>query len=114
MIMGFDKDKMNKILKEIDELLKDYPASEIKAEIDKHFLYDISAYCQHCICKTCAIAEVNGGAPGCGDCFKCAKSGEYNYFCNSCKEYYNAHPSSGITQEYLYRKALEEKNENNN
>lgn len=37
-------------------------------------------FCYHCICKTCLLAEVNGGAPGCGDCYKCSREG-YNLFC---------------------------------
>ena len=45
-------------------------------------------YCNHCICKTCAIAYVNGGAEGCGDCDFC-KSHEYHWFNNECKDYYN-------------------------
>ena len=108
MISGLDRAKMDKIIKEIDELLELYTISEVKTEIDNHFMYDISGYCQHCICKTCAIAEVNGGAPGCGDCFKCAKDGKYSYFCNSCKEYYNTDEPSGLTHGYICRKLLEE------
>ena len=44
--------------------------------------------CEHCICKTCAIAKVNGGAPGCGDCDFC-KSDNYLGRCTNCGEYYN-------------------------
>lgn len=43
--------------------------------------------CDYCICKTCAIAYTNGGAPGCGDCERC-KSNAYNEKCNNCYEYY--------------------------
>lgn len=41
--------------------------------------------CYYCICKTCAIAEVNGGAPGCGNCKDC----DLMDGCRSCNEYYN-------------------------
>lgn len=27
--------------------------------------------CYYCICKTCAIAEINGGASGCGNYKDC-------------------------------------------
>ena len=108
MIRGIDRSKMDKIIKAINELLEFYTISEIKSEIDKYLMYDISPYCQHCICKTCAIAEVNGGAPGCGDCFKCAKDGTYSYFCNHCSEYYSPMPSQ-MPSDYLTNKALEER-----
>lgn len=42
--------------------------------------YSTKKFCYHCICKTCLLAEVNGGAPGCGDCYKCSNEG-YNLFC---------------------------------
>lgn len=68
--------------------------------------------CDYCICKTCAIAEVNGGAPGCGDCYNCMKK-DYRDMTNHCNEYYN--PKDGnISLSYLLRKAEEERNENNN
>ena len=41
--------------------------------------------CYYCICKTCAIAEVNGGAPGCGNCKDC----DLTDGCRSCNEYCN-------------------------
>lgn len=44
--------------------------------------------CHYCICKTCAIAEVNGGAPGCGNCEDC----DLIDGCRSCNEYYNPEP----------------------
>lgn len=43
--------------------------------------------CDHCICKTCAIAEINGGAPGCGDCYECMSQDFPNV--TQCGEYYN-------------------------
>lgn len=44
--------------------------------------------CNYCICKTCAIAEINGGAPGCGNCKDCNLIDG----CRSCNEYYNPEP----------------------
>lgn len=44
--------------------------------------------CHYCICKTCAIAEINGGAPGCGNCKNC----DLTDGCRSCNEYYNPTP----------------------
>lgn len=41
--------------------------------------------CNHCICKTCALAYENGGAEGCGNCLKC----DLMEGCTSCREYYN-------------------------
>lgn len=35
--------------------------------------------CNHYICKTCLIAEVNGGAPGCGDCYRCMNDKENDH-----------------------------------
>lgn len=49
-------------------------------EIQKELEHNIKKFCHHCICKTCLIAEVNGGAPGCGDCYKCSNEG-YKLFC---------------------------------
>lgn len=43
--------------------------------------------CNHCICKTCAIAYENGGAEGCGDCIKC-KEEKWDTV-NGCPMYYN-------------------------
>ena len=43
--------------------------------------------CDYCICKTCAIAYINGGAEGCGDCEYCREH-EYILFHNSCYDYY--------------------------
>ena len=45
--------------------------------------------CNYCICKTCAIAEINGGAPGCGNCKDC----DLIDGCRSCNEYYNPEPT---------------------
>lgn len=45
-------------------------------------------FCDYCICKTCAIAQKNGGAEGCGDCETCKKS-DHSLFSNGCKDYYN-------------------------
>lgn len=75
-------------------------------EIQKELEHDIKKFCNHCICKTCLIAEVNGGAPGCGDCYKCSNEG-YNLFCQSCRDYYNCDSPKGMNLNYLYRKAVE-------
>lgn len=75
-------------------------------EIQKELEYNIKKFCHHCICKTCLIAEVNGGAPGCGDCYKCSNEG-YNLFCQSCFEYYNCDSAKGMNLNYLFRKAVE-------
>ena len=61
--------------------------------------------CNHCICKTCAIAYVNGGAPGCGDCIKCIAN-DFDLQCKSCNDYYNSSPIS-VSQFYLINKADE-------
>lgn len=63
-------------------------------------------FCYHCICKTCLLAEVNGGAPGCGDCYKCSREG-YNLFCQSCFDYYNYDSAKGMSLNYCYQKAIE-------
>lgn len=63
--------------------------------------------CNHCICKTCLIAEVNGGAPGCGDCYKCLNN-DYEYYCNKCSEYYNTDSPKGLNLAYLLKKKKEE------
>lgn len=63
--------------------------------------------CDHCICKTCLIAEVNGGAPGCGDCYKCTDE-NFSLFCNSCHDYYNTDEPKGMSIGYICRKKLEE------
>ena len=44
--------------------------------------------CEHCICKTCAIAYINGGAEGCGDCKVC-KEINYKLRQTGCYDYYN-------------------------
>lgn len=43
--------------------------------------------CDYCICKTCAIAYVNSGAEGCGDCEKCKV--ENLTETKNCYSYYN-------------------------
>ena len=67
--------------------------------------------CNNCICKTCAIAEVNGGAPGCGDCYDCMNSGVYSNHCNSCMEYYNTDNAKGMSLNYLFGRAAEKEND---
>ena len=76
-----------------DELLKNPIVNEIirpcailspGAMISLHF----REKCNYCICKTCAIAEINGGAPGCGNCKDC----DLIDGCRSCNEYYNPEP----------------------
>lgn len=74
-------------------------------EIQQEHEYNVKKFCHHCICKTCLIAKVNGGAPGCGDCYKCSNEG-YNLFCQSCREYYNCDSAKGMNLDYLYRKAV--------
>lgn len=75
-------------------------------EIQKEYESNTKKFCHHCICKTCLIAEVNGGAPGCGDCYKCSNEG-YSLFCQSCRDYYNCDSAKGMSLTYLYRKAAE-------
>ena len=45
--------------------------------------------CNFCICKTCALAYYDGGAPGGGDCWMCEGLPEEKGV-TSCPEYYNA------------------------
>lgn len=78
-------------------------------EIQKEHERNIKKFCHHCICKTCLIAEVNGGAPGCGDCYKCQNEG-YKLFRQSCWDYYNCDSTKGMTLDYLYRKGVESGN----
>lgn len=59
--------------------------------------------CDNCICKTCLIAEINGGAPGCGDCYKCMNN-NYEYLCHNCSDYYNTDEPRGLRLFYLARK----------
>ena len=63
--------------------------------------------CEYCICKTCQIAYINGGAPGCGDCIECIQRNG-SHFHNNCTEYYNPKPPQ-ISFDYLVDKALEER-----
>lgn len=65
--------------------------------------------CNHCICKTCVIAAVNGGAPGCGDCIDCM-SRDYEFQCTHCNDYYNPTPVK-VSPSYLLDKAEEIKDE---
>lgn len=51
--------------------------------------------CNYCICKTCAVAQVNGGAPGCGDCKNC----DLTDGCRSCNDYYNIEPIKNLNKE---------------
>lgn len=68
--------------------------------------------CDHCICKTCLIAEVNGGAPGCGDCYRCMsdKDNEYPGQCTNCPDYYNTDTAKGMSLHYLFRKMADDDN----
>lgn len=75
-------------------------------KIQKDYICDTKKFCHHCICKTCLLAEVNGGAPGCGDCYKCSNEG-YNLFCQSCSDYYNCDSAKGMNFDYFYRKEVE-------
>lgn len=75
-------------------------------EIQKEHEDNVKKFCHHCICKTCLIAEVNGGAPGCGDCYECSNTG-YKLCRQSCWDYYNCDTPKGMTLDYLYRKAAE-------
>lgn len=43
--------------------------------------------CDYCICKTCAIAQTNGGAEGCGNCEDCKVTNQKPV--NMCTDYYN-------------------------
>lgn len=79
---------------------------ESNLEIQNAYQYNVKKFCHHCICKTCLIAEVNGGAPGCGDCYKCQNEG-YKLFCQSCFDYYNCDSAKGMTSDYLHRKRIE-------
>jgi hypothetical protein len=72
----------------------------------KKLEYNTKKFCHHCICKTCLLAEVNGGAPGCGDCYKCLNE-EYSLFCQSCSDYYNCNPARGMNLDYFHQKAVE-------
>ena len=73
---------------------------------NKNIEYNTKKFCHHCICKTCLLAEVNGGAPGCGDCYKCLDEG-YSLFCQSCFDYYNCDSAKGMNLYYFYRKEIE-------
>lgn len=65
--------------------------------------------CSKCICKTCAIAAINGGAPGCGDCIDCM-SRNYELQYTNCNDYYNPAPIK-VSTSYLLDKAEEIKDE---
>lgn len=68
--------------------------------------------CDHCICKTCLIAEVNGGAPGCGDCYRCMSDKENDHpgQCTNCSDYYNTDTAKGMSLHYLFSKMAEDNN----
>ena len=114
MIQGFDVHKLNVIYKNIDELIENYGIEEVKLILNRYIHQREPKVCDNCICKTCAIAEVNGGAPGCGDCYKCSNSGNYEYHCNSCNEYYNTDEPKGMSIGYICRKKMEGENEHDN
>ena len=48
----------------------------------------MSYKCDKCICKHCAIAQINGGAPGCGNCSECINDTSQKYI-NSCNDFYS-------------------------
>lgn len=54
--------------------------------------------CNFCICKTCALAQSNGGAEGCGNCELCLGTPNQRQV-NCCNEYYNPMPP--------YKKAIQ-------
>lgn len=114
MIYGLDVHKLNVIYKNIDELIEEYGVEEVESVLNEYIQKKKPKICDSCICKTCAIAEVNGGAPGCGDCYKCSNSGNYEYHCNSCNEYYNTDEPKGMSIGYICCKKMEEESENNN
>lgn len=51
--------------------------------------------CDNCICKTCLIAQSNGGAEGCGNCQECLFDNTQEN-CTNCSEYYNPNPRFDI------------------
>ena len=59
--------------------------------------------CDHCICKTCMIAYINGGAPGCGDCKKC-KTDSVGENVNNCSDYYS--PDNFLLGDSSYKKYI--------
>lgn len=90
----FTKEKFEKLVKATQECGYLLTEKETRALI-----------CSHCICKTCLIAERNGGAPGCGDCYECLNN-NYSWFCNNCPDYYNTDKPIG-SEEYWQNKMSE-------
>ena len=83
-----------------DELLKDPIVNEIIrpcATLSPGIMLSLNfrEKCHYCICKTCAIAEINGGAPGCGNCKDC----DLTDGCRSCNDYYNIEPIKNLNKE---------------
>lgn len=67
--------------------------------------------CEHCICKTCAIAEIHGGGPGCGDCYECEKE-NFALRCTNCSDYYNTdRVTPSALYYFLYKKDQTEKSQ---
>lgn len=58
---------------------------------DNKYFTVLTDKCNYCICKTCAIAKINGGADGCGDCRVCINTPNQKEI-NYCHEYYNPLP----------------------
>lgn len=67
---------------------------------------EIKEKCFHCLCKNCSIAEINGGAPGCGDCYECRKNNFY-LFHSHCCDYYSTIRAPGDHPEYWIKKERE-------
>lgn len=82
--------RIDKAIRNINIILEDFKGQErtILLERANYFRPNVEDKCSHCICKTCLIAEQNGGAPGCGNCKSCQRN-DYNLFCQSCFDYYN-------------------------
>ena len=59
--------------------------------------------CDQCICKTCMIAHINGGAPGCGDCKKC-ETDPVGENVTNCPDYYC--PNDFLFGKFLYKKYI--------
>ena len=67
-----------------------YPGIRLPFDIQK-----LEDKCYQCICKTCAVAQINGGAPGCGNCKDC----DLTDGCRSCNDYYNIEPIKNLNKE---------------
>lgn len=94
----FTKEKFEKLVKAVEE--SGYQANRTCLLTEREMK---ALPCSHCICKSCLIAEINGGAPGCGDCYECLK-GNYSWFCNNCPDYYNIDNPKGDCEEYWKNK----------